>query len=129
MSERTMTIDRADQLRADVAALKVKTGRAPKERLLQSLGVVLMVAGIALAYVAYRGALTVTATPGSNVDLLNSNAYGPLATTGMATSIVGGFVFLRYSLADFLRWWLLRQSYDQQAAIEEAARQRSSTTS
>jgi hypothetical protein len=129
MSEGIMTNDRAVQLRAEAAALKLKTGRAAKERVLQGVGVVLMVAGIAVAYAAYRGALTVTATPGSNVDLLDSNAYGPLATTGMATSIVGGFVFLRYSLADFLRWWLLRQSYDQQAAIDEAARQRSSTTS
>jgi hypothetical protein len=129
MSEGIMTNERAVQLRAEAAALKLKTGRAAKERVLQGVGVVLMIAGIAVAYAAYRGALTVTATPGSNVDLLDSNAYGPLATMGMATSIVGGFVFLRYSLADFFRWWLLRQSYDQQAAIDEAARQRSSTTS
>jgi hypothetical protein len=124
-----MTNPRADQLRVDAAALKLKTDRAGKERALQALGVVLMVAGIAIAFAAYRLALDVTATPGSNVDLLNSNAYGPMASTGLATSVVGGFVFLRYSLADFLRWWLLRQSYDQQAAIDEAARQRSSTTS
>jgi hypothetical protein len=123
-----MTNQRADQLRADVSALKLKTDRAGKERALQVLGVVLMVAGIAIAFAAYRSALNVTATPGSNVDLLDSNAYGSLAAMGVAVSIVGGFVFLRYSLADFLRFWLLRRSYEQQAAIDEAA-QRSSTTS
>ncbi|MCU1378026.1 MAG: hypothetical protein JWN29_1009 [Acidimicrobiales bacterium] len=123
-----MTTTRADQLRADASALKVKTDRAGKERGLQILGIVLMVAGIAIAFAAYRSALNVTATPGSNVDVLNSNAYGPLGMTGLATSVVGAAVFLRYSLADFFRWWLLRQSYDMQAAIEEAARQRSSIT-
>jgi hypothetical protein len=57
---------------------------------------------------------------------IDSNAYGPLGMTGLATSVVGAAVFLRYSLADFLRWWLLRQSYELQAAAEA---QRSSTTS
>jgi hypothetical protein len=122
----TDTLARADQLRADAAALKLKTDRAGKERLLQGLGVVLMVAGIAVAFAAYRSALNVQVTPGSNVDVLNSNAYGPLAMTGLAISVVGGAVFLRYALADFLRWWLLRQSYELQAAAEA---QRSSTTS
>ena len=117
---------RADQLRTDAAALKLKTDRAGKERGLQILGVVLMVAGIAIAFAAYRSALNVQATPGSNVDVLNSNAYGPLGMTGLATSVVGAAVFLRYSLADFFRWWLLRQSYDMQAAVEAY---RSNTTS
>ncbi|MCU1374249.1 MAG: hypothetical protein JWO68_1535 [Actinomycetia bacterium] len=121
-----MTNPRADQLRADASALKLKTDRAGKERGLVILGIVLMVAGIAIAFAAYRSALTVTATPGSNVDVLNSNAYGPLGMTGLATSVVGAAVFLRYSLADFFRWWLLRQSYDMQAVVEA---QRSSTTS
>jgi hypothetical protein len=121
-----MTNPRADQLRADVARLDLKTDRAGRERGLQLLGVALMVAGIAIAFAAYRSALNVTATPGTNVDVLNSNAYGPLGMTGLATSVVGAAVFLRYSLADFLRYWLLRQSYDLQAAVDA---QRSSTTS
>jgi hypothetical protein len=120
------TTTRADQLRADVAALKLKTDRAGRERLLQGLGVVLMVAGVAIGYAAYRSALNVKVTPGTNVDLLNANAYGPLAMTGIATSVVGAAVFLRYALADFLRYWLLRQSYELQAAVDA---QRSSTTS
>jgi hypothetical protein len=120
------TPTRADQLRADAAAMKLKTDRAGREHVLQLVGVVLMVAGIAIAFAAYRSALNVQATPGSNVDVLDSNAYGPLGMTGLATSVVGAAVFLRYSLADFLRWWLLRQSYELQAAAEA---QRSSTTS
>jgi hypothetical protein len=114
------TNDRAEQFKAEIAEMKLKTGRANAENLLQVLGVVLMIAGIAIAFGAYKASLNVTATPGTNVDLLDSNSYTPLAIAGLAVSIAGGFLFLRYSLAKFLRFWLLRQVYEQRAAIDEA---------
>jgi hypothetical protein len=117
--------DRTAQFKAEIAEMRLKTGRANAERLLQILGVVLMIAGIALALGAYRASLNVTTTPNTNVDVLNSNSYTPLAITGLAMSVVGGFVFLRYSLARFLRFWLLRQVYEQRAAIDEASAARS----
>jgi hypothetical protein len=115
------TTDRAGQFKADIADMKLKTGRARTESMLQLAGVVLMLGGIALALGAYAASLNVTATPGSNVDVLDSNSYLPLAVAGLAISVTGGFVFLRYSLARFLRFWLLRQSYEQRLAIEETA--------
>jgi hypothetical protein len=115
------TTDRAEQFKAEIADMKLKTGRARVESWLQLLGLVLMVVGIAIAFGAYSASLNVTATPGSNVDILDSNSYTPLAIAGLAISVCGGFVFLRYSLARFLRFWLLRQVYEQRAAIEEAA--------
>jgi hypothetical protein len=114
-------IDRAEQFKAEIADMKLKTGRARVETWLQLLGVVLMVVGIVIAFVAYSASLNVTATPGTNVDLLDSNSYTPLAIAGLAISVTGGFVFLRYSLAKFLRFWLLRQIFEQRAAIDEAA--------
>jgi hypothetical protein len=113
--------DRAEQFKAEIAEMKLKTGRARAENVLMTLGVVLMVAGIAIAFGAYSASQNVTATPGTNVDLLDSNSYTILAIAGAAVSVVGGFLFLRYSLARFLRFWLLRQSYEQQAAIDDAA--------
>jgi hypothetical protein len=115
------TSDRAERFKVEIAEMRLKTGRANAERLLQILGVVLMIAGIAIALGAYSASLNVTATPNTNVDVLNSNSYIPLAIAGLATSVVGGFLFLRYSLARFLRFWLLRQVYEQRAAIEEAS--------
>jgi hypothetical protein len=115
------TTDRAGQFKAEIADMKLKTGRARTESMLQLAGVVLMLGGIALALGAYAASLNVTATPGSNVDVLDSNSYLPLAVAGLAISVTGGFVFLRYSLARFLRFWLLRQSYEQRLAIEETA--------
>jgi hypothetical protein len=115
------TSDRATQFKAEIAEMKLKTGRARSENLLQLVGVVLMIAGIALALGAYAASLNVTATPGTNVDVLDSTSYIPLAIAGAAISMTGGFLFLRYSLARFLRFWLLRQAYEQRAAIDEAA--------
>jgi hypothetical protein len=114
--------DRADQFKAEIAEMRLKTGRSNVEHTLQIVGVVLMVAGIALALGAYRASLNVTATPGTNVDVLDSNSYLPLAIAGLAITVTGGFVFLRYSLAKFLRFWLLRQVYEQRLAVDEAAR-------
>jgi hypothetical protein len=118
----TETTDRAGRFKADIAEMKLKTGRARAESMLQLLGVVLMLGGVALALGSYAASLNVTATPGTNVDVLNSNSYLPLAIAGLAISVTGGFVFLRYSLARFLRFWLLRQSYEQRVAIDETAR-------
>ncbi|MDQ1447986.1 MAG: hypothetical protein QOC79_957 [Actinomycetota bacterium] len=112
--------DRAEQFKAEIADMRLKTGRGRMEGLLQLLGVALMVAGIAIALGAYSASLNVTATPGTNVDVLDSNSFTPLAIAGLATSVTGGFLFLRYSLAKFLRFWLLRQSYEQRAAIDDA---------
>ena len=113
--------DRAEQFKAEIAEMKVKTGRGRSDNLLQLLGVLLMVAGIVIAFVAYSASLNVTATPGTNVDVLDSNSYLALTVAGLATSVAGGFVFLRYSLGRFLRFWLLRQSYEQRVALDEAA--------
>lgn len=114
--------DRMVLFTAEVADLKLKTGRTRTEHLLQVVGVVLMVAGIVLAAAGYAASLEVPATPGSNIDVLSSNSHQALALVGVATSVVGGFVFLRYSLAQFLRFWLLRQAYEQQRAVDAAAR-------
>ena len=121
---------RREQFTAEIAEMKLKTGRANVENVLLIVGVVMMLAGIAIAFGAYSASLNVKGTPGSNVDLLDSNSYTPLAIGGLALSVVGGFVFLRYSLAKFLRFWLLRQIYEQRLAVDErGARGQSTTTS
>ena len=113
--------DRVARFDAEVSAMKLKAGRSGQERLIVSASVVGMVGGLVLAIVAYSASLNVTATPGSNIDVLDSNSYQILALFGVGLSVVAGLVFLRYSLAQFLRFWLLRQSYEQQAAVRAAA--------
>jgi hypothetical protein len=112
--------DRAARFKAEIAEMKVHTGRPKVENALLILGLLLMVAGIAIALGAYSASVNVTATPGTNVDLLDSNSYLALAIAGVAITVAGGFLFLRYSLARFLRFWLLRQIYEQRLARGEA---------
>jgi phosphate/sulfate permease len=116
----TNTNDRAEQFKAEVAEMKLKTARTNAENIWLVVGIVLMVGGIALAFGSYSASQNVTATPGTNVDLLDSNSYLALAITGLAVTAAGGFVFLRYSLARFMRFWLLRQIYEQRVARDEA---------
>ena len=111
--------DRAAQFKAEMAEMRLKTSRSNIENIWLIVGLVLMAGGIALALGAYSASLNVTATPGSNVDLLDSNSYTPLAIAGLAITVAGGFLFLRYSLARFLRFWLLRQIYEQRVARGE----------
>jgi hypothetical protein len=121
----TEASSRTEHFKSQIEEMKLKTGRSSWEAALRVFSVVLMVVGAAMAFGAYQASLNVKVTPGSSVDLLRSMSYTPLAIWGMTISVIGGFLFLRYSLAQFLRFWLLRQSYEQQLAIDEAARARS----
>ena len=112
--------DRAAQFKSEIADMKLKTARPNLESWFLIGGLVLMAAGIVLAFVAYGASQNVTATPGTNVDILDSNSYVALAIAGVALTLAGGFVFLRYSLAKFLRFWLLRQIYEQRVALDQA---------
>ena len=115
------TDDRTARFKEEIADMKLKTDRTRSDRVWQAVGALLMVGGIALAFGAYIASLNVTSTPGSNVDVLNSNSYLPLAIAGLAIAVTGGFVFLRYSLGRFLRFWLLRQIYEQQRVVASTA--------
>ena len=115
----TDTPDRAEEFKAEIAAMRLKTSRGGLENALLVIGVVAMVAGIVIAFAAYAASLNVTATPGSNVDLMDSNSYLALAIAGGIVTLAGGAVFVRYSLAKFLRFWMLRQIYEGRVARGE----------
>ena len=40
------------------------------------------------------------------------------ALIGVSVSVVGGALFVRYSVAQFLRFWLARLTYEQQAQTD-----------
>ena len=110
-----METDRVDQFKADMADMKLKTGTASKEGLLQTVGGVLMAAGIVLTVVAYNASLNTKLNLKGQLD---SSSYLSLTVVGLAITVAGTGMFLRYSFAKFLRLWLLRQSYENQANIE-----------
>jgi len=102
--------DRMERLKADAAQINV--GRGPgRDGMYQAAGAVAMGAGVVLAFVAYRLSL-------DKDDARDITSLGILAVSMLALSVVGAAVFLRYSLARFLRFWLLRQLVEDQAHID-----------
>ena len=116
------TNDRIDQFKADVAELRLKTGAANRETVLQVVGAVLMVAGVVVALLAYQVSL-------NQDDPRDVQSGIVLAVAMLAVTVVGAVIFLRYSLARFLRFWLLRQLYESQAHVDEVVERVSGSAS
>ncbi|MFE5476165.1 hypothetical protein ACFQ9R_10705 [Nocardia sp. NPDC056541] len=100
-----MTETRADRFARELAELKIPDPAAGRGSLWLRLGATAMVAGPALAVVAYFLAHN-TSDPLAQRDAL------ALALVGVALSVVGAALFVRYSLTGVLRFWMARQSYD-----------------
>ena len=114
--ETTTTPTRVEQFKTDIAEMKLKTGTSNKEGALQVLGVLLMIAGAVIAFGSYSSSLNVDIGPAGELD---SNSYLTLAVGGLTLSVAGAALFLRYSLAKFFRFWLLRQMYEGQSHIDQ----------
>ena len=108
----TTTTSRVDQFKSEISDMKLKTGNSSKEGGLQALGVLLMVAGIAVAIGSYISS-TGAEKAGDQYELLS------LGLGAVCISLMGVALFLRYSLAKFLRFWLLRQMYEGQSHIDQ----------
>jgi hypothetical protein len=103
--------DRIERLEQEAANLKVASS-AKRDGLYQAAGAVAMVAGVVLAFVAYQSSL-------GKSDPRDIESLTILAVAMLALAVTGGAVFLRYSLARFLRFWLLRQLYEGQSHIDQ----------
>ncbi|MFI9833154.1 hypothetical protein ACIHIX_36325 [Streptomyces sp. NPDC051913] len=96
---------RADRFVRDLADLKIPDPAAARTTLWLRLGAVLMILGLVLAGSAYF----VSHATQNPLDQRDALALG---LGGIAGTVVGGALFLRYSLTGFLRFWMARQSYD-----------------
>ena len=103
--------DRIERLKTDAAELRVGKG-AGRDGLYQAAGAVAMGIGVAVACLAYSMSL-------GKDDSRDIQSLQILAIAMLALAIVGAAVFVRYSLARFLRFWLLRQLYEGQAHIDQ----------
>jgi hypothetical protein len=98
---------RREQFEEDIAAVRIRTGKAEAEQRWTIVGLVGIVLGIAIAVLAYFSSTGQSDTR----DVISSMI---LALIGVSVSIAGAALFLRYSFARFLRFWLLRLIYEQQ---------------
>ena len=97
--------DREAAFRAEVAAMKVRSGTVARERAFARVGVALLAAGVVLGVVA------LLQSQGTTNPLAQRDAI-VLGLIGVSVSLAGLAVFLRYSLGALLRLWLARLVLD-----------------
>ncbi len=114
---------RIEQFKSEIEDLKLRGSSSDGEKRLLALGIALAVIGVALAVL---GAIQVGATGGSPADQRAYMAQGSFM--GLALIIAGAALFIRYSLARYMRFWLIRLTYESRAntdrivdAIERAS--------
>jgi hypothetical protein len=105
--------DRTEQFRRDLADMKIREPRVGMDGILLKLGLLGLVAGIVVAIVAY------TMSHGTDNPLQQRDAF-TIGLIGVTVSIAGAALFLRYSLAGFLRFWLARFLFEQQRINNES---------
>jgi TRAP-type C4-dicarboxylate transport system permease small subunit len=103
--------DRVEELRAEVAQMRLRDPATSRDRALLVLGAVLMVGGIGVAIYGYALSHS-TSDQRQQIDALI------VALVGVTVSIAGAALFLRYSFAQFLRFWLARLTYEQHAQTD-----------
>jgi hypothetical protein len=97
---------RADAFREHIAAMKIPEPNAGRDRLFARLGMLLALAGIGLGVIGY-------AMSQQTDNPLTQNDALVLAVVGVSCAVTGAATFLRYSLAQFLRLWLIRLIHEQ----------------
>jgi hypothetical protein len=91
--------------------MKLRDPATSRERLWLGLGVALMAIGAVLALSAYLMSHQTT-------DPLVQNDAVTLGLAGITSAVIGGALFLRFSIASFLRFWLARLIYEQKAQTD-----------
>jgi uncharacterized membrane protein YidH (DUF202 family) len=116
-TETTEPTDRVARFKSDVAEMRLSDPRASRDRMWGIVGGILMVLGIALTVVAYFQSHDADFAFNSSGPATQRDAL-IIALIGVTVAIVGAALFLRYTLAQFLRFWLARLIYEQQAQTD-----------
>jgi uncharacterized membrane protein YidH (DUF202 family) len=103
--------ERVQEFKQEIADMRVRDPATGRDRIWLRVGVVLMIAGLVVAGLAYP------LSHGTTSSLSQRDALA-LGLGGIALTVVGSALFLRYSIAGFLRFWLARLSYEQQAQTD-----------
>jgi len=102
---------RRQQFEAEVADLKVRTSVNQTDARNAKVGLGLAITGLILCAVGFIGSINAA-------DGLAQNDYIILSLGGVALSVVGSIVWLRFSLGQLLRLWLVRLVYEQRDSTD-----------
>ena len=103
--------DRVEQFQREIADMKLRNPATSRDRIWLGLGIALLVVGAVLAVIAYPMSHSTT-------NPLQQNDAITLALGGVVSAVAGAALFLRYSVASFLRFWLARLIYEQKAQTD-----------
>jgi hypothetical protein len=103
-----------EKFKADVAQLKLRSGKPRVEAVLPLVAIVLMLGGIVGAFVAYAASL-------SESDSRSVGSFQILAIACLALVVAGAATFITTRISGLLRMWLLRQLYQGNAQTEQLA--------
>lgn len=92
--------------------MRLRDPALKRDRALLITGAVLLVVGIVVAVYGY--ALSHAATDDQRQQLDGIT----VGLIGVAVTVTGAALFVRYSIAQFLRFWLARFVYEQQAQTD-----------
>lgn len=112
-----MNEDRIQTFTEEISAMKLRGGRSDRERMLLILGIIGLVAGVGLAVF---GGFQASGTS-NTTDQVAFLATGTLI--GLALVIASTAVFIRYSLARFFRFWLIRLVHEHRTETDRVVSQ------
>ena len=102
---------RLEQFEEEIRKLKVKGSRSEPERVLLILGILAVIAGFIVALVGLSGVRNAS-------DALEQGDSLALTVLGVGIAVVGAVVWARHSLTRYLRYWLVRDLYEQRASTD-----------
>jgi hypothetical protein len=103
--------ERIEQFKADVAELRIKDPSAPRDPLLARVALAGLVVGVLLPVGAYL-------ISHSTTNALQQRDAQILALLGVAVTVASGALYLKASLANLLRFWLLRDLHERRAQTD-----------
>jgi TRAP-type C4-dicarboxylate transport system permease small subunit len=92
--------------------MRLRDPALKRDRALLIFGAVLLGLGVAIAIDGYSLSHAATNDQRQQLDGIT------IGLIGVAVTIVGAALFVRYSVAQFLRFWLARLTYEQQAQTD-----------
>ena len=102
--------DRVEQFKADINGLNIKDPSAAKDGLWLRLGGLMMLVGLVVTVVAYFLSHNTT-------NPLEQNDALIVGLIGIVVTIIGAALFVRFSFAGFLKFWLARLIHEQRQAV------------
>ncbi|MEY4360821.1 MAG: hypothetical protein RL391_127 [Actinomycetota bacterium] len=104
--------DRIQAFTQEIGELKLRGSRGDRERILLVIGVIALIAGVVLAVVGGFQA-SGTTDLGDQVAFLATGTF-----IGLALVVLGTALFIRYSVARFMRFWLVRLVHEHRSETD-----------